>query len=141
MSDSVRSSRSVRDQANNDSEINVTPLMDVVFILLVFFVVTTTFIKESGMDVSRPSSAPQAVTSSIQIALYIQQDGQYRINGRSVSAASLGPNLERQMAVSPDANLVIISARAATTSALVLALDEARLAGIDQISVATSTQD
>ena len=131
----LKSSQAANSDQSGD-DINITPLMDVVFILLVFFVVTTSFVREQGIDLARPSQAPQTPEAEApNIALYVDTNDYYRLNGRVIEAGALAANLQRQHAVQPNAKLIIVADRSARTESLVRAVDQGHLAGFASISV------
>jgi len=127
---------------DESSEVNVTPMLDVVFILLIFFVVTASFIKPAGIDLSRfdaPMSTESASSrSSILIAL--NAHGQIWINGRHVSLEALGPNIEKLHAENPTAKVIISAEPEAKNGLLVRVLDVARGKGLEEISLAAAAE-
>ena len=126
---------------DDEAEINITPMLDIVFIMLIFFIVTTSFVKESGLEVSRPSKTPPQEVQSEHgpIVLRIDSSSLISIKGRVLERAAVEANLEREKAEKPDAPLVVAAHPDADTRALVTALDAARAVGIESVSVATST--
>jgi biopolymer transport protein ExbD len=119
-----------------DEEFNLTPLLDVVFIILIFFVVTASFVKDTGVEVSRPSaqSAERQERTHIQIAITSQD--QIWIDSQSVGVGALRAQVERLHAQNPEGGVVIQADRNATTGLLVTVLDQVRLAGIADIAIA-----
>ena len=119
-----------------EEEFNLTPLLDVVFIILIFFVVTASFVKDTGVDVDRPSahSAEHKERTLVQIA--ITQQGQVWIDDRSIGIDGVRAQLERLHAQNPEGGVVIQADRRATTGLLVAVLDQVRLAGISEIAIA-----
>lgn len=122
----------------DDAEINITPMLDVVFIMLIFFIVTTSFVRERGLDISRPQeSEQQKVKRDLgQILVEINALNQIMVNKRKVSSNAVRANLEREYARQPEAPLIIASNPDANINPLVRVLDAANLIGIDEISVA-----
>lgn len=129
-----------RQRPEDEAEINITPMLDVVFIMLIFFIVTTSFVREKGLDISRPQkSDQQQVEEDIgQILVEIDGNSQITVNKRSVDDQAVRANLERERAQKPKAPLIIASHPDADTNSLVIVLDAANLIGIDNISVATT---
>lgn len=130
-----------RRRYNEEAEINVTPMLDVIFIMLIFFIVTTSFVKETGLEISRPSSSPPTeVTERVgPIVVKIDASSRISVNGRTLEPRAVEANLEREKAEKPDAPLIVAAHPDGDTEALVTVLDAARSVGIDSVSVATST--
>ena len=126
----------------DESEINITPMLDIVFIMLIFFIVTTSFVKESGLEVSRPSSTPPPETEldDSPIVVRIDSVSQIRVDGRILEQRSVQANLEREKAVKPDSPLIVAAHPEADTEALITVLDAAKAVGIGSVSVATSAE-
>lgn len=119
-----------------ETEFNLTPLLDVVFIILIFFVVTASFVKDTGVDIDRPSaqSAERQERTLFHIAITAQE--QVWIDDRDVGVTGVRAQLERLHAQNPEGGVVIQADRRATTGLLVAVLDQVRLAGISEIAIA-----
>ena len=126
----------------DDTEINITPMLDIIFIMLIFFIVTTSFVKEKGLEVSRPSSAPPKEVKQDRGPIVVRIDGSSLISvkGRILEPRAVEANLEREKAEKPTSPLIVAAHPEADTEALVTVLDAARAVGIESVSVATSTQ-
>ena len=120
----------------DEAEINITPMLDVVFIMLIFFIVTTSFVKETGVDISRPSSsqAKQVKTGNILVA--IKEDGVIWINKQEVDLRAVRSRVEKMHAENPEASAVIIADRGSRTGDLVEVMDQIKSAGVESISIA-----
>jgi len=129
-----------RHRPEDEAEINITPMLDIVFIMLIFFIVTTSFVREKGLDISRPQqSDQQKVEEDVgQILVEIDQLSQITVNKRAVRNEAVRANLERERAAKPEAPLIIASHPDADTNSLVTVLDAANIVGIEDISVATT---
>ncbi|GAB4180218.1 MAG: biopolymer transporter ExbD [Wenzhouxiangellaceae bacterium] len=129
-----------RHHIEDEAEINITPMLDIVFIMLIFFIVTTSFVREQGLDISRPTkSEQQKVEEDVgQILVEIDQLSQIMVNKRTVDNRAVRANLERERATKPKAPLIIAAHPDSDVNALVLVLDAANAVGIDNISVATT---
>jgi len=129
-----------RHRLEDEAEINITPMLDVVFIMLIFFIVTTSFVREKGLDISRPQqSDKQQVEQEVgQLLVEIDSLSQITVNKREVRDNAVRANLERERAQQPKAPLIIASHPDANTNSLVTVLDAANIIGIDNISVATT---
>lgn len=121
---------------DDDTEINITPMLDIVFIMLIFFIVTTSFVKEAGIDVSRPTAntAEQKTKGSIMIA--IRDNGDVWMQKRRIEVEAVRANVEKAHAENPEGSVVIIADRESATGILVAVMDQVKLAGVDAISVA-----
>ncbi len=120
-----------------EAEINITPMLDIVFIMLIFFIVTTSFVKEIGIDVNRPSNAPvQEQKISEVIAIRIDETGQVSVGNRTVDIRAVRANIESELATKPDASVVVISDRNSDAGLLVRVIDQARVAGAEKVSLA-----
>ena len=126
--------RSIRSQ--EDSDINLTPMLDVVFIMLIFFVVTSSFVKEAGIDVNRPQAATVEVKERGNIMIAITENGQIWIDKRQVDIRALQANIQRLHAENPQGSVVIQADENSKNGLLVQVMDAARLAGVDNVSIA-----
>ncbi|NQY23482.1 MAG: biopolymer transporter ExbD [Campylobacteraceae bacterium] len=120
-----------------DTEINLTPMLDVVFIMLIFFIVTTSFIKETGIDVNRPSAKSTQSKAQANILIAIKNNDEIWIDKRMVDIRSVRANIERLKASNANNSVVIQSDEASKTGTLVKVMDQIRLAGIFAISIST----
>ncbi len=124
-------------RGDDEAEINITPMLDIVFIMLIFFIVTTSFVKEIGVDVNRPANAPpKEKKMSEVIAIRITALGQIEVQGRNVDIRAVRANVESALASKPDASVVVISHRDADAGLLVRVIDQARVAGATAVSLA-----
>jgi len=126
----------------DEAEINITPMLDIVFIMLIFFIVTTSFVKERGLEVSRPSNAPpkEIKKNKGPIVVKIDSNGNISMKGRMLEDKAVQANLERQKAEKPDSPLIIAAHPDADTNALVIILDAADAVGVVSVSVATTSR-
>jgi biopolymer transport protein ExbD len=122
------------------SDIDLTPMIDVVFIMLIFFIVTTSFVKEAGIDVNRPSAATAEVKSKGNILVAIRPNGDIWIDKRHIDIRALKSNIQRLIAKSPQSSVIIQSDTDAKTGVLVRVMDQIRLAGVQNISIAASVE-
>ena len=121
-----------------DSGIDLTPMLDVVFIMLIFFIVTTSFVKESGMDIARPSAKKAKKKPQASIFVAITDTGEVWIDNRSVDIRAVRANIEKLHAESPEGTVVIQADKNSKTGLLVQVMDQVKLAGVEKISVAAS---
>lgn len=125
-----------RYRETEEEDINVTPMLDVVFIMLIFFIVTASFTKETGIDVNRPSASTAEVKEQGNILVAITDDGEIWIDKRRVDPRALQANIERLHAENPKGSVVIQADTDSKNGLLVAVMDAARAAGIDNISLA-----
>jgi biopolymer transport protein ExbD len=121
--------RRKRQRNTEESDIDITPMMDVVFIMLIFFIVTATFVKESGIDVTRPDAQTATKQNRVGILVAINEYNEIWINRREVDINAVRANIERLHAV-------IQADQNAQTGTLVEVMDQIRLAGVQAISIA-----
>lgn len=124
-------------QHKEETEINLTPMLDVVFIMLIFFIVTTSFVKESGIEVNRPSAQTSSQKSKANIIIAIRNDNEIWIDKRMVDVRAVRANIERLKASNSQNSIVIQSDKESKTGTLVKVMDQVRLAGITNISIST----
>jgi biopolymer transport protein ExbD len=122
--------------SDEESAIDMTPMLDIVFIMLIFFIVTTSFVKESGVTVSRPSAETAAEDKKGNIMVALKPNGEIWIDKRSVDVRSVRANVEKLRAESPESGVVIQADTESKTGLLVQVMDQIRLAGISNISIA-----
>ncbi len=123
-------------QDEDDSAIDITPMLDVVFIMLIFFIVTATFVKETGIDVNRPDAATAVKQEKANILVAIDDKNQIWIERRKVDARSVRPNIERLHAENPQGSVVIQADRDSKTETLMAVMDASRQAGVFNIAIA-----
>lgn len=130
-----------RHRIEDEAEINITPMLDIVFIMLIFFIVTTSFVKEKGLEVSRPSKAPPKEIQQEKGPIVVKIDASSLISlkGRMLEPRAVQANLEREKAEKPNSPLIVAAHPEADTETLVTILDAAQAVGIGSVSVATST--
>lgn len=123
-------------QEDEAEEINMTPMLDVVFIMLIFFIVTASFVKESGIDVNRPEAATAVKKERANILVAISDKGEIWINKRQIDVRAVQANIERLKAENPQGSVVIQADKKATTDTLIKVMDAARAAGVFDVSIA-----
>jgi biopolymer transport protein ExbD len=123
-------------QSDEESEINLTPMLDVVFIMLIFFIVTASFVKESGIEINRQYASQAEEKKSANIFIAIAENGQVWIDKRMVDVRAVRANIERLHAENPQGAIVIQADRASKNGVLVQVLDAAKAAGVENVSLA-----
>jgi biopolymer transport protein ExbD len=120
----------------DESSIDITPMLDVVFIMLIFFIVTATFVKEAGIDVNRPDAATAIKKEQANILVAINEKNEVWIDRRQIDIRAVRPNIERLHAENPQGSVVIQADKASNTETLVKVLDAARSAGVFNVAIA-----
>jgi|TARA_B110000003_G_C16645144_1_gene531713 biopolymer transport protein ExbD len=127
-----RKARRLREEATLD----MTPMLDIVFIMLIFFIVTTSFIKETGIEINRPNAATAERDEKGNILVAISENNEVFIDRRKVDIRAIRPNIVRLRAENPEGSVIIQADKASQTGLLVQAMDQIRLAGVQEISIA-----
>lgn len=124
--------------SNEDQEaaVDITPMLDVVFIMLIFFIVTATFVKQAGIEVNQPQASTAVVQEKANILIAIDADNKIWINRREVDFRALRANIERLHAENPKGTVVIQADRDSTNEVLVQVMDASRRAGVYEIAIA-----
>ena len=125
-----------QNRRKSESEVNLTPMLDVVFIMLIFFIVTASFVKESGIEISRPGASTAVRKEKGNILIAISANDQIWMNRRQVDPRALRANIERMHAENPQGAVIIQADKEAKTGLLVQVMDAARGAGVKDISLA-----
>lgn len=125
-----------KSEDSSSTELNMTPLIDMIFILLIFFMVTSSFVREAGVDVERPEAK---TATSRKPAMILAIDAQNRIwfEGKTVDVRSVRTLAERLHAENPDANVVVAGDAMSRSGLLIEVLDACKSAGIRDVSVGT----
>jgi biopolymer transport protein ExbD len=119
-------------------ELNMAPLIDMVFILLIFFLVTTSFVKETGIEVQRPTAATAQGSAKTAILIAVDADNRIFFDHREIDVRAVRANIERALAENPEGTVVVVADRASTTGTAILVMDGCRLAGATTVSLAAS---
>jgi biopolymer transport protein ExbD len=121
----------------DENEINLTPMLDVVFIMLIFFIVTASFIKESGIDINRPDApVTESKPEDANILVMINANDEIWIDRRLIDPRAVRANIERLHAENPKGSVVIQANKKSTNKMLVWVMDSSRNAGVYNISIA-----
>ena len=131
----------IRDRSTGESaEINIAPLMDMVFILLIFFIVTTVFVEETGVEVQKPSAASAGDLRKNSILVAVTRDGRIVYGGREYSLNGIRALVARETA-ERDMPVIILVDKAAPSGMLVDVIDECKLGGARTVSLAAERED
>ncbi|WNK21481.1 biopolymer transporter ExbD [Halomonas piscis] len=128
--------RRSRDIADDSNEVNLTPMLDVVFIMLIFFIVTTSFVKESGVEIERPESSEATPRPEAQVLVALTPEGAVWVDGNPVDTHRVGQTVADM--ISDDGGVVIQADKSAETGLLIEVMDRLKKAGVEQIAVAAS---
>ena len=125
---------------DDETMIDLTPMLDVVFIMLIFFIVTSSFIKESGMEVNRPQADTASAQDKGNILIAVTADGQVWLDKQAVDVRSVRAHVERLRRDQPEGVVVVQADQDARTGLVVQVMDQARMAGVDDVALAASTE-
>jgi biopolymer transport protein ExbD len=128
-----------RRKEEEESNIDMTPMLDVVFIMLIFFNVTASFVNESGLDVNRPptSDEPPPDTENTNIVFRVSESNELTLEGRRIDVRAVRANVERMHAEKPEAKVIVSAHPKSKTELFVLISDQAREAGVYDVSLST----
>jgi biopolymer transport protein ExbD len=124
--------------SEDEGAIDLTPMLDVVFIMLIFFIVTATFIKESGVEVNRPEASTANQKDDTTVLIAISADNSIWMDKRRIDVRSVKANVERLHAENPEGGVVIQADELASVKTFTAVLDSARqVVGNDKVSLST----
>ena len=133
-----------RRYSNNSSDeaaIDMTPMLDIVFIMLIFFIVTTSFVKEAGLEVNRPTASSAQTVKKGNIMVAVGAAGDVWVDKRRIEVDAVRANIERLRAESPDGAVVIQADTEANAGVVVKVMDQIKMAGVESISIAATNKD
>ena len=117
-------------------EINMAPMIDMVFLLLIFFLVTTSFVKETGIEVNRPTAATATSKEKASILIGIDGDNRVYLDHREIDVRAVRANIERALAENPEGSVVVVADKTSTTGTTIEVMDGCRMAGALNVSLA-----
>jgi len=126
-----------RGSGDEDADINLTPMLDVVFIMLIFFIVTATFIKQSGIQVLRPDALTAEQKPTVAMLIAISPNGEIWIDKKRVDPTTVRAHIEKLHAENPKGGLVIQADKQSTNEKLMVVLNAARAAGLREVAIST----
>ena len=129
-----RQSKRQRDEV----QIDMTPMLDIVFIMLIFFIVTTSFVKEAGVEINRPSANTAETVKKGNIMVAVRENGQVWVDKRMVEVGAVRANIERLRAENPEGAVVIQADVESRSGVVVQVMDQIRMAGVQNISIAAN---
>jgi len=126
-----------RERTDSIQDINISPLIDMVFILLIFFMVSTTFVKDMKLDLNRPAASSSSSASTKAIRLYIDNQGEIYLDGEPVRVWVVQSRLRDLLTASTGKSVLVVTDGAVPAGRLVEVVDQSRLAGATDVGVAT----
>jgi biopolymer transport protein ExbD len=126
-------------RTDEDSDINLTPMLDVVFIMLIFFIVTATFIKQAGIEVFRPEALTAVQKPTVSLLVAISENGDIWIDKQKVDVGAVRAHIEKLHSENPKGGLVVQADRNAKTEKVLAVLSAARAAGLTEVAIATES--
>ena len=129
-----------RAAAEDETEINITPMLDIVFIMLIFFIVTTSFVKETGIEPRQPSAETSVAKPRGNILIGINTSGEIWMNKRQVKLSQVRQLVEDSVNENPESSVVVIADEESPTGTLIDVMDQIRLGGVTSISVAANQE-
>jgi biopolymer transport protein ExbD len=130
--------RNQRAVVEDEAQIDLTPMLDVVFIMLIFFIVTASFIKEAGIEVNRPEASTAEPKENVNILVAISATNEIWMDQRRIDVLAVRANIERLHAENPKGAVVIQADNESNTETVASVLDAAREAGVYDVSLATN---
>lgn len=130
-----------RRHRNGESVINMAPLVDLIFLLLIFFIVTTSFVRETGIEVERPTAATAVAQQKGNILIAINGDGLVFFDKKEIDIRAVRAYVERALAETPEAGVVIVADRASNTGMVIQVMDQIRLSGAENIAIAAAPKE
>jgi len=128
--------RDVAEDDGGETGIDMSPLIDCVFILLIFFIVTTVFVEETGIEVDKPQAASSVNLEKTSILIALTTEGEVVYGGRKIGISGVQP-LVKRMTQKEDIPVIIQADQGSQSGLLIRIIDEAKLAGATKVSVAT----
>lgn len=125
-------------QADEEAEINLTPMLDVVFIMLIFFIVTASFLKEVGVEATKPPSVTVDPKDSKSITIKITSTNEILIDGRTIDPRAVSAVITRRAAEDTEASVAVLAGKRARTELIVGVIDAARAAGFRSEAIPVS---
>ncbi len=129
-----------RERENTNQEINISPLIDMVFILLIFFMVSATFVKDMNLEIQRPKASSATPASSKAIRVYIDSNGDTFLDDQAVRTWAIQSRLRDMLRLSTSRSVLVVTDEKVSARKLVEVVDQCRLAGAQDVGVVTETE-
>lgn len=133
----------VRSRRHRDSEsvINMAPLIDLIFLLLIFFIVTTSFVRETGIEVDRPSASTTVPQQKGNVLIGINENGRVYYEQKEIDVRAVRAHVERALAENPETGVVIVADRGSRTGVVIKVMDQCRLSGAKNVAIAAAPKE
>lgn len=125
-----------RSEGDGEIEVNITPMLDIVFIMLIFFIVTTSFVKETGIDPRKPIAETAEAKPRGNILIGVDLDGRIWVNNRQVQITQIRQLVEDAVNETPESSAILIADQESPTGVLIDIMDQVQLGGVSNIAVA-----
>ncbi|DAB31012.1 MAG TPA: biopolymer transporter ExbD [Sulfurimonas sp. UBA12504] len=129
-----------RPKKSQESGVDMSPLIDIVFILLIFFMVSSTFVKDMKLDLNRPGASSAQKASSKVIRVYIDNAGETYIDGQSVKTWAIQGKLRDMLRASTEKSVLVVADETIAVEKLIDVVDQCRLSGAQDVAVATEKE-
>jgi biopolymer transport protein ExbD len=129
-----------RERESNEGTVDLTPMIDMTFILLIFFMVSTTFVKDMKIDIDRPGATTQVVASTKAVRVYIDKQGEVYLEGEPVRIWTLQSRIRDLLKAATGKSVLVVTDEQVPSGRLVEVVDQARMAGAEDVGVATSAE-
>lgn len=130
-----------RRHRGSEAAVNMAPLVDLIFLLLIFFIVTTSFVRETGIEVDRPTASTAVSKQKGNILIGINKDGRIFFDKKEIDVRAVRAHVERALAESPEAGVVIVADRASQTGVVIKVMDQCRLSGARDVAIAAALEE
>jgi len=121
--------------ARDEPEINITPMLDIVFIMLIFFIVTTTFVRETGVTVDKPEALTAEARPQGNVLIGVDSSNGIWMNGSQIELSDVRTLVQRARAENPEGSVILISDKGARTGTLVEVMDQVQAAGVSRMAI------
>jgi len=129
-----------RHSGKDEPEINITPMLDIVFIMLIFFIVTTSFIRETGVEIDKPTALSTEARPQANVLIAVRRNGEIWMNRQELSINEVRFEIEDARAENPESSVIILADRGARTGLVVEVMDQVQIGGINRISISAEEQ-
>ena len=130
-----------RRHRGSEATVNMAPLVDLIFLLLIFFIVTTSFVRETGIEVNRPTASTAVAKQKGNILIAINEEGRIFFDKKEIDVRAVRAHVERALAENPEAGVVIVADRASQTGVVIKVMDQCRLSGAENVAIAAATEE
>jgi len=126
-------------RSTSTAEINISPLIDLVFLLLIFFMVTTSFVRETGVAVERPTASTAVSSKNSNILVAVTAKGEVFFDGQRVDVRTVRSHIARALAETPGSEVIVVADKQSQAGVIVQVMDQCRLAGAERVSLAATS--